>query len=93
MLGYYQRTDLSQTWHMSRHSGITRDVPEPMCDYGGAFCSPASIKWTGVMTGTALEILKFMEDTAEAPRTRSCRSCCKVLEDSVSVVDRLAEIA
>jgi hypothetical protein len=95
MLGFYERTNHVQTWHMSfwvPKAHLKHGVRQTMCDYGGAFCSPTSIKWTGVMTDTPINIAKFVRATGREHMSRACRSCLKVLEEKISAVDRLADV-
>ena len=95
VLGYYERSNHVQTWHMSLwkpKAHLKHGIHQTMCDYGGMFCSPSSIKWTGVMTDTPINIAKFVRETGRESMSRACRSCLKVLEEKISAVDRLAEV-
>lgn len=97
VLGYYERTNHVQTWHMAfwnpvDGSGAQRGRHDTMCDYGGMFHSPSKIKWSSVMADSPIEIVKFVREAGRAPMSRACRSCLKVLTERISAVDRLAEI-
>lgn len=100
-IGYYKRADDRLTWHVATairtpQKPLSQDDIKALCGHGGSWVTRLGpkITWTPYRGDDARDMLATLQASCDTKRgDKACGSCWHEVVESISAVDRLAELA